>query len=267
MRGRVIERPPKSKHYSIVLQLGLDQASGKRRQRWIAVDGNKHEAERQLAELLHEQATGTLIAPSKLTVSAFLVRWLSEYGKSILSPRSYERYRDLIRQHFDPAFGSIILTQLKPEHLQKHYTSCLDAGLSPMTVRCHHAVIHKALDTGLKWGLVGRNVADAVEPPPKRRHEMETWDDWEIARFLKSFEDSSYFALFHTVLFTGLRRSEALGLQWQDVDFVYSQLSVRRGVHRLRDGSYVFTEPKSEKSRRNIALSPAAILVLRDHRQ
>ncbi len=217
--------------------------------------------------MLHQQATGTLVKPNKLTVAAYLERWLSEYAKSSLSPRSYERYRDLIRQHFVPAFGNIALTQLKAEQLHAHYTTCLEAGLSPMTVRYHHAVIHKALDTALKWGLINRNVADAVDPPPKRRHEMETWDDWEISRFLKAAEDSPYFSLFHSVLYTGLRRSEALGLQWQDIDFVFCQLSVRRGLHNLKDGSYVLTDTKSEKSRRTIALSPAAVGVLREYRQ
>jgi integrase len=264
MRGRIIKR---GSGYTIVLQLGLDPTYGKRRQRWIAVDGNKHDAERMLAELLHEQATGTLVAPSKTATGAYLARWLSEYGKPSLSPRSYERYRDLIHQHFEPAFGSIILTQLKAEHLQKHYTACLEAGLSPTTVRYHHAVIHKALKTALKWGLVNRNVADGAEPPFKHRYEIQVWDDWEITKFLEAAKDSPYFALFHTVLYTGVRRSELLGLQWRDIDFVFCQLSVRRGLHHLKDGSYVFLDTKSDKSRRTIALSPAAIMVLREHRE
>ncbi|MBU2535419.1 MAG: site-specific integrase [Chloroflexi bacterium] len=268
MRGSIFKQKNQAPgSWTVVIPLGRDPETGKRKQRWTTVKGSKHDAEKVLRELLTSNDQGTLTKPSKVTVTAYLDRWLSEYAKPNLSPRSFERYRDLVRQHFTSSFGKVALTQLKPEHLQKHYTSCLEAGLNPMTVRYHHAVIHKALDTALKWGLVSRNVADAVEPPPKHRHEMETWDDWEIVRFLKATEDSPYFALFHTVLYTGLRRSEALGLQWQDIDFVFCQLSVRRGLHHLKDGSYVFTEPKSEKSRRTIALSPVALLVFRDHRQ
>jgi integrase len=264
MRGRIIKR---GSGYTIVLQLGLDTTSGKRRQRWIAVDGNKHDAERIMAELLHEQATGTLVESTKTTTGAFLTRWLSEYVKPGRSPRSYERYRDLIHKHIEPAFGGIILTQLKTEHLQKHYTACLEAGLSPSTVPYHHAVIHKALKTALKWGLVNRNVADCAEPPLKRNYEIQVWDDWEITKFLETAKDSPYFALFHTVLYTGVRRSELLGFQWHDIDFVFCQLSVRRGLHHLKDGSYVFLDTKSNKSRRTIALSPTAIMVLREHRE
>ena len=64
-----------------------------------------------------------------------------------------------------------------------------------------------------------------------------------------------------------MRRSELLGLSWQDVDFLFCQVSVTRGLHHLKDGSYVFTQPKSAKSRRTIALSPSAILTLKEHKE
>ena len=57
-----------------------------------------------------------------------------------------------------------------------------------------------------------------------------------------------------------------LGLRWQDVDFVFSQIQISRGLHQLQDGSYVFTQPKSARSRRTIALSPSVILSLQEHR-
>jgi len=94
---------------------------------------------------------------------------------------------------------------------------------------------------------------------------MQTWDEDDITRFLEAIRKTPYFALFHTALFTGMRRSELLALRWCDVDFIYSQIYVTRSLHHLRDGSYVFTQPKSDSSRRNIALSPSAILVLQDY--
>jgi len=58
-----------------------------------------------------------------------------------------------------------------------------------------------------------------------------------------------------------------LGLKWTDVDFILSQIYVNRSLHHLKDGSYVFTEPKSAKSRRTIALPPSAILLLKEHKE
>jgi integrase len=140
-------------------------------------------------------------------------------------------------------------------------------GLSTQTVKHHHTVLHKALQTACEWGLITRNVADAVKPPHVQRPDMQTWGESDITRFLEATKDSPYHAVFHTALFTGMRRSELLALRWSDVDFIYCQLYVNRGLHRLKDGSYVFTEPKAARSRRTIALSPSTILLLQQHKE
>jgi integrase len=94
---------------------------------------------------------------------------------------------------------------------------------------------------------------------------MQTWDQDEVIHFLEAARKTPYFALFHTALFTGMRRSELLALRWRDIDFIYSQIYVARSLHQLQDGSYVLTQPKSDSSCRTIALSPSAILVLQNH--
>jgi integrase len=83
--------------------------------------------------------------------------------------------------------------------------------------------------------------------------------------FLEEAKDSPYYALFHTALFTGMRRSELLALEWRDISL--HQVHVSRSLHQLRDGSYVFTQPKSAKSRRTIALSPSSVLTLMEHKE
>jgi len=158
-----------------------------------------------------------------VTLGEFLERWLIDYRPN-LSPRGFERYQGIVLRHFVPDLGRITLTQLRPEHLQKHYTAKLNHGLSARTVKYY-----------------------------------------QLARFLEAAKDTPCYALFYTALYTGMRRSEMLALRWQDVDFVYSQISVSRSLHQLRDGSYVFTEPKSVKSRRTIALPPSAALMLKKH--
>ena len=265
MRGHITKRGKDS--YSIIISLGKDPATGKRKQQWVTVKGTKKDAEKRLAELLHQLDTGTYMKPGKTTVADYLNQWLTDYARQSLSPRGLERYQGIIQRHLIPNIGQITLTQLRPEHLQKMYTANLDSGLNPKTVRYHHAVAHIALQTAVKWGLVGRNVADAVEPPRARCQEMQTWNESDVTRFLEGVKSSQYYALFYTALFTGMRRSELLALRWQDIDFLYSQIYVSRSLHHLKDGSYVFTQPKSERSRRTIALSPSAILALRDYRK
>jgi integrase len=264
MRGHIVKRSKNS--YSIAVSLGKDAATGKYKYQWVSVKGTKKDAEKRLSELLHQLDNGTFIKPGKITLAEYLVRWLADYAKPNLSPRGFERYESIARVHLIPGIGNILLTQLRPDHLQSHYTTKLNKGFSALTVRYHHTVIHKALQTAIKWGLLNRNVADGVDVPRARdNNEMQTWDDFETRHFLEAIKDSQYFALFHTALFTGMRRNELLGLKTSDIDFLFSQVSVSRSIHHLKDGSYVFTDPKSKKSKRTIALSPDAIHVLREH--
>ncbi|MFC1987643.1 site-specific integrase [Chloroflexota bacterium] len=99
--------------------------------------------------------------------------------------------------------------------------------------------------------------------PRARRTEMLTWDEQELNIFLEAAKSTPYYELFYLALFTGMRRSELLALRWQDIDIISGQVSVSRSLHHLKDGSYVFTEPKSARSRRTIALPPSSILLLR----
>jgi integrase len=96
---------------------------------------------------------------------------------------------------------------------------------------------------------------------------MQTWDEAELNHFLEAAKSTPYYALFYTTLYTGMRRSELLALRWQDIDFIYSQIYVNRSIHQLKDGSFVFTAPKTDKSRRTIALPPSAFLTLESYRK
>lgn len=137
------------------------------------------------------------------------------------------------------------LTALRPEHLQKYYSDRLPSGLSPQTIRHHHTLIHKALQTSLEWGLLTPNVADSVKPPRVQTKDMQIRNVDEIDKFLQASKDTPYYALFHLALFTSMRKSELLALRWQDVDFILAEISVNRAVHQLKVNSHVFKIPKT----------------------
>jgi len=129
----------------------------------------------------------------------------------------------------------------------------------------HISYILQRLQTQPSFTSRRTPVTDSVEVPRSKRTEMQTWNESEVSQFLEVAKEGQYYALFYTALFTGMRRSELLALRWQDVDFIYSQIYVNRSLHQLKDGSYIFTQPKSSRSRRTIALSPSTILTLKEH--
>ena len=265
MRGHIVKRYKNS--YTIVLNLGTDPATGKRKQQWVSVKGNKKEAENRLAELLHQLDNGIFVKPTNTTLREYLERWLKDYCESNLAPRTVEGYENIVRHHLIPSLGQIYLTQLKPQHIQHVYSEKLAAGFSHRTVRYIHTTLRKSLQNALKMGMIARNPADAVEPPKVHHHEMKTMNESDIHIFLEFAKSTIYYPLFYLSLFTGMRRSELLALRWCDVDLLLCHVSVTRTLHRLQDGSIIIRQPKTEKGRRLLSLSPSTAIVLAEHRQ
>ena len=272
MRGHLRQRAKGSWTGWIELQRAPD---GRRRQKTFTFRGTKHQAEAKLSEFLHQLDTGHVVLPAKLTVSQFLTRWLSDYAVTNVRPRTLEGYRGIIDGHLIPNLGGIPLTRLQPSDLQGYYAKALregrkdgkPGGLSARTVTHHHRVLSEALAHAVKWGLVSRNVALAVDPPRAEATEFKTLDGDGLNNLLGAAEGTTYHPVLHLAAFNGLRRSELLGLRWQDVDLYMATLSVVQVMHKLRDGRIVFHEPKTAKGRRMVALSPIAVLALRAHRQ
>ncbi|MBI2836073.1 MAG: tyrosine-type recombinase/integrase [Chloroflexi bacterium] len=271
MRGRVFKQK-NGKNWTIKVSLGLDPQTKRYKQHWETVEGTKKDAEKRLAELLHQLDTGSFMKPGKTTLAEYLERWLKDYAAPNLAPRTAEGYEHIIRRHLIPALGNVTLTGLKPEHILRYQSEKLSGGrcdgkgaLSPRTVRHHHMALHAALEHAVKLGLLNRNVADAVSPPQCQRHQWQTLSEVDLDTFLESIKKSPYYALFYEAMFTGMRRSELLALRWCDVDLLLCQVYVNRSLHHLRTGEIVIRAPKSAKGRRMVALSPSAASVLREH--
>jgi len=271
LRGHIEKRGKNS--YSIAVSLGKDATTGKYKYQWVRVKGTKKDAEKRLSELLYQLDNGTFMKPGKATLAEFLERWLKDYAWPNLAPRTAEGYESIIRRHIIPSLGNIVLTQLRPEHLQVYYTDKLNngrcdgsTGLSAQTVRHHHTALHKALETAVQWGLLARNPANAVKLPSAQRPAMQTWNEDEVITFLEAARSTPYYALFHLALFTGMRRSEMLALRWADIDLFTGQIYVSRSLHVLKGGEVVIRQPKSAKGRRMIALPPSVSLVLREYK-
>lgn len=272
MRGHIVKRYKDS--YTIVLNLGKNPSTGRRKQQWVSVKGTKKDAEKRLGELIHQLDTGTFMRPGKTTLAVFLEKWLNDYARPNLSPRTTEGYESIIQQHIIPKLGSITLTQLKPEHIQQYYSEAMAngrcngrGGLTPHTVRHHHMALHRALEVAVKWGLLNRNPVDMIDPPRFQRVEMNVMNEDDINNFLETARPTRYYALFYLALFTGMRRSELLALRWSDIDLYLCQVSVNRTLHRLRDGSLIFQTPKTAKGRRTVALTPSASIMMREYKE
>ncbi len=228
------------------------------------------EAQEKLKKALYEQQQGTLVTAPQQTVAHFLTDWLESTQKQSVRPRTYERYEEIVRLHLIPVLGRHKLQNLSAQHVQAFYTKKSKEGLSALTVISFHSLLHKALDTAVKWNLVARNVCQAVSPPRRERFEVTPLTLAQIRKLLSAVEGHRLEALFKLALATGMRRGELLGLKWQDIDFAKGKLQVRRILSRIPSKmpgkGYTEAEPKTQKSRRTIIIASFALKSLEGHR-
>src|SRR5262249_1030381 len=87
----------------------------------------KREAEKACERLIAQQGDGTYVAPSRITVTAFLNQWL-EHMRGQVSPRSLERYTELAHKNLAPLLGALALSKLQPAHISQAYAKALASG-------------------------------------------------------------------------------------------------------------------------------------------
>ncbi len=241
------------------------------RKRKVFYGKTRKEVQEKLKVALRDQQQGTLITAPKQTLAQFLFEWLENSQKQSVRPRTYERYEELVRLHIVPALGRHELQKLSAQHLQAFYAKKAEEGLSATTINHFHNVLHKALDTAVKWNLVARNVCDLVSPPRRKQFEVHPLTLEQVHKLLSVVDGHEMEALFKLALATGLRRGELMGLKWQDINVDAGVLQVRRILSRVPSKmpgkGYVEAEPKTQKSRRSVVIAPFALEALTQHRE
>lgn len=270
MQGHLRQR---GKKWYLVFDMGRD-ATGKRHQRWQPLDAKtKREAEKEQAGLIHKLNTGELVEPSKMTVAAYLDKWLETAARPKLTKRSFDRYSDIVRLYLVPHVGGQLLTKLAPMHIQECYAALLrdgrgrsPGGLSPQTVRGAHVVLHAAMRQAVKWQMLMRNPADAVESPRAKSPEAAALDESDAMQILAATKGGLLYIPTLLAVMTGMRRGEILALKWREVDLTKGMLTVNKALEESRAGLDV-KEPKTYHGRRTITLPSLAVEELKAYKR
>jgi integrase len=267
MKGHLKERSPG--RWAIVLDV-RDPATGKTRRRWHSFKGGKRDAQIECARLISALKSGTYIDPNKITLGAFFARWL-EHVRSQVSPRTFERYSEIVNKNILPSLGGTPLTRLRPAQISETYATALatgrrdgKGGLSPATVVYIHRIIKHALADAVRWELLLRNPAAAVDPPKVERGSLTTYDMAQTAQLLEAFRGSRLFIPVMLGILCGLRRGEICALRWRHVDLAGAALAVVESAEQTKAGVR-YKPPKSGRGRA-VALSATVIDELRAHR-
>ncbi len=267
MRGHVHRR---GKTWAYVVDVGRDPATGRRRQQTKSGFRTKKAAEEALSAMIGSVADGTYVAPDPQTVGEWIDRWLVTMEPKVRSS-TLRDYRSGLGRVTD-RLGHVRLQALTPLDVEELYSTLLadghryGGGLAPKTVRNVHIALRRSLADALRFGLVQRNVAALVKPPVPVRVELATWDAADMRTFLASVQDDRRAPAYRVLATTGMRRGEALGLRWSDVDLDGAWVTINRSL-TVVDSELVWASPKTARSRRNVSLDPATVATLRAHRR
>jgi integrase len=201
------------------------------------------------------------------TVATYLHRWLDASAAHRVRPRTLAGYRLIADKHLIPAIGRVPVAKLTPAQVQAMLNARLAAGAKAQTVRNLHAVLRRALTQAVRWGVVSRNVASLVDLPRVDRTEVRGLSPLNARAVMAAVAGDRIERLVLLTLSTGLRQGEALGLRWDDVDLEACSIRVRHSLQRMPGRGVELVEPKTNRSRRTVALPASTIIALREHRK
>ncbi len=264
MQGSIRQRSPGS--WEITVDLGRD-ATGRRRRRFRTVRGTKAHARRELRKLLATLDRGMELPDERILLRDWLDRWMREVVAPHRRQRTKERYQSLIDKHIAPAVGHVPLARLGPSHIQI-FESDLLTRMAPRSVHVVHAVLSGALKYAMQMEMVHRNPVALVSPPSLERREVVPPDIAVVLAALELAREERHYlyACIHLVAYTGLRRGEALGLVWPNVDLDRCQVAIEGSLVRSSERGPIIESPKTQSARRSVALDEGTARVLAEHR-
>lgn len=235
----------------------------------------KAEAEKALRKRLSDRDSGAFVPPTADTFREYADQWLIRRApeRDQSTTDWYSRY---LRLHVHPRIGDVRLQALTAQRLEAMYSDLLrtgrkdhkeGTGLSGKTVGHIHTMVKSILGDAVEKGVLQRNVALSARPAlPKTEKQIQTWTTEQVQAFLVAQEGTRLGPLWRLYVMTGMRRGEALGLAWSQIDWDKSQLRVERCLKDVHWGQPVFGPPKTEASRRTVTLDPGTLAALRSLR-
>lgn len=267
----------KSGYYYAVLN--YTDSLGKRKTKWIStgltVKGNKKRAEAILMDARRNfNPEEPKVMNGDILFADYMEKWLDIIKSSVAVP-TYASYSTTVKKIVAPYFREkeVTLKNLTAKDIQEFYLRELER-VSASSVIHYHANIHKALKYAVKIDLIDVNPADKVERPKKDRYVGSFYDADEVNALFEAAKGSKLELPILFGAFYGLRRSEAIGLKWDAIDFDQNTITIRHTVTSCDlDGKRILVAAdttKTKSSMRTLPLVPfmrERLLALKEEQQ
>ncbi|MFF6955283.1 tyrosine-type recombinase/integrase [Streptomyces sp. NPDC008317] len=230
------------------------------------------EVAEKIAKLLENDRGGVPVPDRAWKLGEWLDYWLEHLVKPNREPTTYNKYESMSRLYLKPKLGKKSLTRLTPVMVRAMLAN-LRAEIPDRKSTQAEVLrtLRNALTRAMQEELVGRNVARLVDMPQAPPVKKKPWSAAEAIQFLRTCRPHRLYAAFVLVLVLGLRRSEVLGLRWQDVDLEHGQFTPTMQVQRVKGengqpSTLVLKKLKTESSQAALPLPAFCLEALAERR-
>ncbi|MFD8837858.1 tyrosine-type recombinase/integrase [Streptomyces griseofuscus] len=206
------------------------------------------EANEKLGKLQDQERNGIPVPSRAWSVGEWLSYWVDHIVKPEREHNTYVKYESKIRLYLMPHLAKKPLAKLTPAQIRTFMAALKREEVGASTRFEVLRVLRNALNRAMREELLTRNVALLVDMPKVSKDQKKPWNAREAITFLRSVRAHRLYAACVLVLVLGLRRSEVLGLRWQDIDFEASQISTVKQVQRVKGVGLVLKDLKTESS-------------------
>lgn len=253
-----------------------------------AGSATKIDAETALADYRQRDAAGAVAGT--WTTGRWLEVWLQQHRRT--RPTTTRSYESHLRLYLLPTLGRIPLDELTPDHVQLmidgivYEHASVGRPIAAMTLVRIRATLRSALSQAMRRGLIGSNPATLVELPPHvrphpviwtpsrvtareatgERPAIGVWTAEQLNTFLTFTASQPQHLLWRVIALCGLRRGEACGLRWVDVDLPTAQFTILQQLTEV-GGRVLASAPKTAASRRTMAIDDLTLKAFHRHQQ
>lgn len=242
------------------------------------------ELNRLALEFEKEIQNGTYI-DSNITLEKYSVKWLDEYAKHNLQPKTILSYKDELNNKILPALGHITLEKLTPVRILSFLNNLMEDGIrkdgrpggySDRTIKYQWQILSSLLQQAVYWQILPDNPCKRVKVPKNTNKSNKVYSNEKVKYFnqeqiltlseIVKYEPLKYQVAYNIALFCGLRMGEILGLTWNDIDFKNNTLSVNKSRSYIPKKGMITKEPKAKSSIRVVSMPNMLVKLLREYK-
>ncbi|EPN9336300.1 tyrosine-type recombinase/integrase [Enterococcus faecalis] len=254
--------------YMFKKYLGTDPLTGKQKETTRRGFKTMKEAKLALSRLeldIQENGIQPTLKNSKYEV--ICNEWFDNVYKYRVKESSFWNTKLIFKKHILPKLGSLYIQKITTAHCQKFANEW--SKKSPKRYKRFINYAGMIFKYAISIDILQKNPMEKINIPIVHINEEDVRKFYEknelidfLTRMKVQFPIMRY-TLFSLLAYTGMRKGEALSLQWADINFEDRILFINKSLATGKDGQIILHPPKNKTSRRTISLDPLTVELLR----